>query len=762
MFYVNSMRTISLIAVLVVICLAIAYVIFNYFRIKKMDEGNETMVRMSGIIRKGANVFIEKEFKTIAIVVAVVALLFSAFIEWSSGLTYLLGACMSSAVCILGMKSATFANVRTANMAKKTGSIGETVKVALCGGSISGLSVQAFGLLGIVLVVLLGGAGPANIPDGAPIDRIANVVAKSTGFLGIKALLTNGTVMRITSYSLGCSTVAMFNRVAGGNYTKAADISADILGKIRNDLPEDDSRVPNVIADFIGDNVNDIAGNCSDLLESFVATISASIVVAISLYEAHIAESVAGGAQLVSSELFYNLYLFPILFAGVGLFGCLLGLGFAAIKKMGDDPTKELNGATYISAAVAAIGCLALCYGVFGNFDNGVLKSVLGFKAGWISPWICAALGIISGVLIGTVTEYYTSTDFKLFGKPVKKSPTREIAEFATEGEAFVVTKGDAVGSKSCLIPIVIIGVSLVVSGAICGIFGVATAALGMLSFVGATVSIDAFGPIADNAGGLAESCHLDPEVRVITDKLDAVGNTTAAIGKGFAIGSAAFATVSLIIAFVSNYTTVSGLRIPTFAESDPYIFQMIAGLIIGGALIEFFSALLTDNTIISAKELADVGDRQLRDPAVLSGEKDPDYNELVALATKAALKRMLLPSIIALAVPFVGGILLGVNFVLGILLGATIVAIPRAIFMGNSGGAFDNAKKYIESGAIAGHGKGTAAHKAAVTGDTVGDTRKDVVGVALDIFIKMMSTVATTLFVVIATISQNMPWIIK
>ena len=736
-----------LVAVIVVIVLAVAYVIFNYFRIKGMDEGDETMIRMSGIIRDGAAVFLKREFMTIAIVVAAVAILFSAFIEWSSGLTYVLGAAMSSVVCILGMRSATYANVRTANMAKKTGSIGETVKVALCGGSISGLSVQALGLFGLVLVILIGGVAPAVDPGTV---ATAEYIEKTTGFFGISALLTNGTIMRITTYSLGCSTVAMFNRVAGGNYTKAADISADILGKIRNDLPEDDSRVPNVIADFIGDNVNDIAGNCSDLLESFVATISASIVVAVSLFGEHPLYFIA------NEGLFENFYIFPVLFAGIGLLGCLLGLGFAAVKKMGDDPSTELNMATYISAGIAAVGGFVLCLGAFGGIDKEVL-SALGFNAGWISPWICAILGIISGVLIGTITEYYTSTDYKLFGKPVKNSPTKEIAEYAVEGEAFVITKGDAVGSRSCLLPVLIIGVSLVVSGSICGIYGIAIASLGMLSFVGATVSIDAFGPIADNAGGLAESCHLAPEVRVITDKLDAVGNTTAAIGKGFAIGSAAFATVSLIFAYISNYTAGAA---PDFNITGSHIFQMIAGLIIGGALIEFFSALLTDNTIKSARELADVGDRQLSDPDVLSGKVDPDYNELVDLATQAALKRMLIPSIIALAVPLVGGILLGTNFVLGILLGSTIVAIPRAIFMGNSGGAFDNAKKYIESGALIGHGKGTAAHKAAVTGDTVGDTRKDVVGVALDIFIKMMSTVATTLFIVISAVSAFMPWV--
>ena len=681
--------------------LAVAYVLVNYFSIKKMEEGTERMVELSSIIRSGANVFIKKEFTTIGIVVIVVALLFSLLIEKVSGLTYILGALMSTVVCVMGMKSATYANVRTANVARNTLSIGKTVKVALAGGSISGLLVQALGLLGLVLIVMIDG-----------LEGVSGM-----GLLNIEALATNPSVMRITTYSLGCSTVAMFNRVAGGNYTKAADISADILGKIRNDLPEDDSRVPNVIADFIGDNVNDIAGNCSDLLESFVATVTASIVIALGF-----------GGQF--GEL---AYLFPLVIAGGGLLGCLIGLIFASIKKMGDNPSKELNLATYISAGVSILACGA---GAFFAFNNATLPEA--FKIGWVSPWVCAILGIISGVAIGAITEYFTSADFK---------PTQKIAEYATEGEAFVVTKGDAVGSRSCLLPILIIGISLVISGFLCDAYGIAIASLGMLSFVGTTVSIDAFGPIADNAGGLAESCHLDAKVRVITDKLDSVGNTTAAIGKGFAIGSAAFATVSLIVAFISNYETL-GITAPTFSGST--LFIVVAGLIIGGALIEFFCALLTDNTIDSAKELADVGDRQLSDPDVLAGIKQPDYNELVRLATTSALKKMLFPSIIALAVPVVGGALFGLDFVLGILLGSTIVAIPRAIFMGNSGGAFDNAKKYIESGNLIGHGKGSAAHKAAVTGDTIGDTRKDVVGVALDIFIKMMSTVSTTLFVVI------------
>lgn len=718
--------------VMIAICvLAIVYVVYNYVTIKKMQEGNERMVKMSAIIREGAGVFLKKEFTTIGIVILVIAVLFTLFIEKFSGLTYVLGALMSSVVCVLGMKSATYANVRTANVAKETLSIGKTVKVALGGGSVSGISVQALGLLGLLLVVLISGVGPQS-------NEIATLLGgglqsyEGCGIIFIDALLTNASIMRITSYSLGCSTVAMFNRVAGGNFTKAADISADILGKIRNDLPEDDSRVPNVIADFIGDNVNDIAGNCSDLLESFVATMTASIVVAIGLL------STSG----MTSALFTSSYVFPLVIAGGGLLGCVIGLAYAQIKKMGDDPSKELNLATYISAGVSIITCGLAALLAFGKTDASVLKEVLGFKIGWASPWVCAVLGIISGVAIGAITEYYTSDANK---------PTKQIAEYSVEGEAFLVTKGDAVGSRSCLYPITIIAISLLVSGLLCGTYGIAIASLGMLSFVGTTVSIDAFGPIADNAGGLAESCHLSPEVRVITDKLDSVGNTTAAIGKGFAIGSAAFATVSLIVAFIGNYAA-AGIQAPSF--TDLSLIPVVAGLIIGGALIEFFCAILTDNTIRSAKELANVGDRQLSDPAILSGEKDPDYNELVRLATSSALKRMLFPSIIALAVPLVGGAIFGVNFVLGILLGATVVAIPRAIFMGNSGGAFDNAKKYIEQGKLIGHGKGSAAHKAAVTGDTIGDTRKDVVGVALDIFIKMMSTVSTTLFVLIAALS--------
>ena len=443
---------------------------------------------------------------------------------------------------------------------------------------------------------------------------------------------------------------------------------------------------------------------------------------------------IAGMLFRADAAMLTSAASFPIVLAGGGLLSCLIGLGLAAVKKMGDNPSKELNLATWISAGMTILVGLAASWLFFGQSGVTLPES---FRIGWLSPWVATVLGILSGVAIGIITEYYTSTDFK---------PTRVLAEIAEEGEAFVVTKGDAIGSRSCLLPVLLIAISLILAGFLCGIYGVALSALGMLAFVGATVSIDAFGPIADNAGGLAESCHLDADVRVITDKLDSVGNTTAAIGKGFAIGSAAFATVSLIVAYVSSYSSELVLNIASF--------WVIAGGILGGALIEYFAALLTDNTIESAKIMADDGDKLLSIPGVLEGKVKPDYNRMIQTATKQALRKMLLPSVLALLIPVIGGLLFGVEFVGGLLVGATIVAIPRAIFMGNSGGAFDNAKKYIESGAIKGHGKGTAAHKAAVTGDTIGDTRKDVVGVALDIFIKSMSTVANTLVSVFSSIS--------
>ena len=693
---------------LLVICisiLALDYVVHNYFTLRRMDEGTEDMIELGGIIRHGARTFMRAEYKIIIPVIIVVAAIFTCFIEKTSGITFIVGATMSSLACIIGMRSATYANVRTANTARITKKIGPTTQTALRGGSVSGLCVPAFGLLGLMLILIVAGG----------------IKLGQTGGGLIASFSCNPSIMRLTTYSLGCSLVAMFNRIAGGNYTKAADISADIVAKIRHDMPEDDSRMPNTIADFIGDNVNDIAGNCSDLLESFVATVVACLLIAGTL-----------ASNGTNQALFNATSIYPIAIAGFGLVGSVVGIMYALHHKASDNPSQELDMATNISALIVIVASLFASRIIFGGIE--LYDS---FLLGWISPWIASVLGIVSGVAIGKITEYYTGTEF---------SPVKKLAAMATEGEAFVVTKGDAIGSRSCLLPIGTICLALIVSGILCGIYGIAIAALGMLSFVGTTVSIDAFGPIADNAGGIAESCHLDADIRVITDKLDAVGNTTAAIGKGFAIGSAAFATVSLIFAYVGSYS--AGTPVLNVAN-----YMVIAGAILGGAFIEYFSALLTDHTIESAHLMAEEGDRQLSIPGVLEGTVKPDYNRCIDLAARQALRKMLVPSLLALFIPAIGGILFGVEFVGGILVGATIVAIPRAVFMGNSGGAFDNAKKYVESGQLKGHGKGSAAHKATVVGDTVGDTRKDVVGVALDICIKLMSTVANTLAPLFASI---------
>lgn len=707
--------------VLIVVVVAISMAMKNYFNIRrqkkiKADDPNreklQEMYDLSVIIREGAKTFMITEYKIIIPVVLTIAVLFSMFVEKTAGLTFLLGATMSSAACILGMNSAVYANFRVARRALRSfgddkikNKVGRTVRTALKGGSISGLSVEAFGIFGILLILFTAGG--------------IDLEAQSTGFLA--NIVCNPITIRFTTYSLGCSVIAMFNRVAGGNYTKAADISADIVGKVRSDLPEDDSRMPNTIADFIGDNVNDIAGNCSDLLESFVATIVAGLLLAGTVYKA---------AGEPSIQLYIATLKFPIALVGIGLLSCIVGLTYSLYHKNSDNPSLELNMATYISAAITVLGSAGAASYFFARLD--LYDS---FKIGWASPWVAAIFGIVSGVLVGKITEYYTGTDFK---------PVKDLASFSTEGEAFVVTKGDAIGSRSVLLPCIVIGVSILASWLLCGIYGIAIAAIGMLSFVATTVSIDAFGPIADNAGGIAEGCHLPEEIRKITDKLDAVGNTTAAIGKGFAIGSAAYATVSLIFAYVGSYS--QGEAVLNIASP-----LVIVGAIIGGALVEYFSAMLTDNTIESAKLLADAGAEQLT-PEVLAGTAKPNYNLIIEMASKQALKKMLIPSLLALLVPAFGMFIFGVEFIGGMLVGATVVAIPRAIFMGNSGGAWDNAKKYVEAGLLEGYGKGSSAHKAAVVGDTIGDTRKDVVGVALDIFIKTMSTVANTLAPVFAS----------
>lgn len=700
-----------------IVLLAFVLIVRNFIDLKNHDEGNSEMRELAQIIRDGASTFMSREYRVIIPTVVFFGILYSLFTETFAGITLVFGATLNMVAVEIGMRAGTYGNVRTTNAARITKALSRTMRIALLGGSVSGFAVPAFGLFGFLIVWLTSG--------GAHSDVVGH------GLLGLNSC--NPVTMRLGCYSLGFSLVGMFNRVAGGNYTKAADISADIVGKNVHNMPEDDSRMPNTVADFIGDNVNDIAGNISDLAESFVATPTACIFIAMQVFKDNPTALMAA-------------CLFPFLLSAGGLLSSMVGVSSVilanrkkvrtdkdgrqiVVSRDNVDPSLELDLATYLSAGMVFIIGLIGANIIFGTVDN---PEIFGFHFGWLSPWLASVLGVISSVAVGKLTEYYTS---------MKYAPVHKLKSMAYEGDSFVVTEGDAIGYRSTLCPILVIGISMVVSNMICGVYGIAIAGLGMLSFVGTTVSIDAFGPIADNAGGIAESCHLDPEVRTITDQLDAVGNTTAAIGKGNAIGSAAFATVSLIMSYMGNYTSEDiGL--------SSVIVYLVVGIIIGGALVMFFSALLTDNTIVAAKQLADAGEAQLKIPGVIEGTVKPDYNSVIELAANNALKHMLIPSIMALVTPVLFGFSFGPNFVLGILIGATAMAVGLAIYNGNSGGAFDNAKKAIEikRASYPNDVKLAMAHKAAVTGDTVGDTRKDVVGVALDIFIKTMSTVSNTL----------------
>lgn len=716
-------NTIIYVVTFVIILAAFFLIRRNFVDLKNHDEGTDEMKEIAGIIRDGAKTFMGREYRVIIPTVILFAIMYSLFTEKFAGVALLFGSMLNMIAVEIGMRAGTYGNVRTTNAARVTKALSRTMRIALLGGSVSGFAVPAFGLFGFSIVWLLSGGAQANLVG--------------SGILGLN--VCNPVVMRLGCFSLGFSLVGMFNRVAGGNYTKAADISADIVGKNIHNMPEDDSRMPNTIADFIGDCVNDIAGNISDLGESFVATPVACILIAMQVFGDN-PKALAAACIL------------PFVLSSGGLLSSLIGVSsviFANRKKIKKDtdgtervvsreiadPGLELDIATYSSAIMVFLIGLLGTFLVFGRMDN---LAEYGFKYGWMSPWICSVLGIASSVLVGKITEYYTS---------MKYEPVKKLSSMAYEGDSFVVTEGDAIGYRSALGPVLVIGISMIIAYSVCGTYGIAIAGLGMLSFVGTTVSIDAFGPIADNAGGIAESCHLEPEVRKITDQLDAVGNTTAAIGKGNAIGSAAFATVSLIMSYIGSYATHDiSLR--------SVVVYLVVGTVVGGALVMYFSGLLTDNTIIAAKQLADAGEKQLREnPGIIAGTERPDYTAIIELAANNALKHMLVPSVMALITPILFGFSFGPNFVLGILVGSTAIAVGLALYNGNSGGAYDNGKKSIEieiaklkEGGVEPKAAMLMAHKASVTGDTVGDTRKDVVGVALDIFIKTMSTVANTL----------------
>lgn len=702
-----------LILVIVAALLALGYAAFNFIGVKKLDEGTDRMSEIAEAIRVGANAFITYEYKIIGIVVVIIAIIFAAIFSvqygkfsWEPSVCFIIGVVMSASAGWVGMKIATYANVRVSNTARKTKNIGSTLKVALKGGSVMGLCVGGFALLGLFLVYIIFGYG--------------------LNMISISALRDGQHIFTqcLSCYALGCSIVAMFNRVGGGIYTKAADMGADLVGKTEAHIPEDDPRNPATIADNVGDNVGDVAGLGSDLLESFVGAISSAIILAVSLFLSNIANKLT-----VSDTLLMKMMYFPLVFAAIGLIASCLGIAYVLIKKGSDSPHRDLNISTWSAAVITIIGGFVATYFMFKPETKAVLD-VAGFKTGYTSPWIAASLGVISGVIIGAIAEYYTSYDY---------NPTKKIAESAKEGAALTITQGLAVGMKSCMLPLIILGITTYVSYAVSGMFGIAMAAVGMLSFVSATVSVDTYGPISDNAGGIAEMSELEPEVREITDKLDSVGNTTAAIGKGFAIGSASFAALSLMVSFLYAFQPEGSQLELNF--TNPLI---LAGALIGGALPFLFSGMLIEAVANAARKMVDEVRRQFKEiPGILEGKTKPDYKTCIEISSQGALKEMRMPAILSIIFPVISGFLFGPYFVGGLLIGATLSAIMLAIFTGNAGGAWDNAKKYIESGVFEGQGKGSPAHDAAVVGDTVGDPLKDTVGPSLDILIKIMSTVS-------------------
>ncbi|MBR4673110.1 MAG: sodium-translocating pyrophosphatase [Victivallales bacterium] len=700
---------------------AIAYAALNFFLVKRLDEGTERMKEIASAIRIGANAFVTYETKIVVMIALAIALVLCILISWQTACAFLIGATMSASASWVGLKIATYANVRVANTARITANLGQTLQVAFRGGSVMGLCVGGFALLGVFIVYvifghLLGQIGQLTIEG-----------ARSVNWLGLEAPFT----MTISGYALGCSIIAMFNRVGGGIYTKAADMGADLVGKTEAHIPEDDPRNPATIADNVGDNVGDVAGLGADLLESYVSALLAAAILASELFRS--------SKTTLSDRMLNTMLYYPLTIAACGLIACVIGIGSILVKKrLSANPHFELNLATWISAGLTILLSFVATFFLFKvqGFSADELYCA-GFSLGAYSPCISAAIGIIAGIVIGGIAEYYTSYDFK---------PTKKLASASVEGAALIITEGLSLGMRSCMGSVAVLGLSIYCSYAVGGMYGVAVAALGMLSFVSATVSVDTYGPISDNSGGIAEMSTLASNVREITDKLDSVGNTTAAIGKGFAIGSAALAALSMMVSYLYTYTDASDDILLNII--DPLT---LAGALVGAALPYLFSGMLIDAVAKAARQMVEEVRRQFREiKGLLEGKVLPDYKTCIEISSQGALREMRLPAILSVVFPVVCGFLFGANFVGGILIGATISAIMLAIFTGNAGGAWDNAKKYVETGAIQGHGKGSDAHSAAVVGDTVGDPLKDTVGPSLDILIKIMSVVsliAVTLF---------------